>query len=93
MAVHLIEPRWPDAEVPRAYPCQATGTGPHAVTCGATPASVWRRFCHNGHSREVRLCGSHAALITRGLGSCAECASRGFDERAFLTPVELLLAR
>jgi hypothetical protein len=93
MAVHLIEPQWPDAKVPRMHPCQAGGTGPHAATCGATPASLWRRYCANGHSREVRLCGSHAALITRGLGSCAECAGRGVAAVAMISPVELLLAK
>lgn len=94
MAEHLIVPARhvvPDLKVPRMHPCEASGTGLAARKCGATPASLWRRFCHNGHSREVRLCPSHAALITRGMGACTECADRGFAARAFLAPVDLLL--
>lgn len=96
MAEHLIVPARhvvPDLKVPRMWPCEASGTGLAAQMCGATPASLWRRSCHNGHSREVRLCPAHAQLITSGMGACAECADRGFGAQAFLTPVELLLAR
>lgn len=80
-----------DLNVPRMHPCAAAGTGPHAVRCGATPASLWRRYCVNGHSREVLLCGTHAAVITRGMGACRECADRGLDVMAMISPVDLLL--
>jgi hypothetical protein len=80
-----------DLKVPRMHPCEATGTGPFAVQCGATPASLWRRWCANGHSREVRLCGTHAAVITRGMGACADCAARGATAPAMLEPADLLL--
>jgi hypothetical protein len=79
-----------DLKVPRMHPCEAAGTGPGAQQCGATPASLWRRYCANGHSREVWLCGTHAAVITRGMGACADCADRGTAAAAMITPVDLL---
>jgi hypothetical protein len=93
VAVHLVTPVRhvvPDLKVPRMWPCEASGTGLAARKCGATPASLWRRSCRNGHSRDVRLCPSHAQLITSGLGACAECADRGAAAAAFLAPVDLV---
>lgn len=91
--VHQIEPRWLTLAEPLMHPCQAGGVGAGATACGATPASLWRRYCRNGHSRQVRLCGSHALLITLGRGACADCIARGAgDVPAELEPVDLLLA-
>ena len=92
MSIHLLTVSRQvvaDLKVPRMHPCEAAGTGP-GPACGATPASLWRRYCVNGHSRQVRLCGTHAAVITRGMGACAECVGRGVDARAMITPVDLL---
>jgi hypothetical protein len=75
----------------RMHPCQASGTGPHAQVCGATPASVWERYCVNGHSRDVRLCPSHAFVIASGQGACCECADKGTSSQALLRPKDLIL--
>jgi hypothetical protein len=91
--VHQIEPRWPTLAEPLMHPCQAGGIGAGAQACGATPASLWRRYCRWGHSRRVRLCGSHALLITLGRGACSECVARGAgDVPAQLEAVDLLMA-
>lgn len=90
MAILTVEPRWPSLDVPRAWPCQAAGIGPGAQVCGATPAGLWRRLCANKHERDVRLCGSHAALSTAGLVACAECADRGVHAAARLEPLDLI---
>jgi hypothetical protein len=92
VTVHLITPQWDDAHVPRAWPCTAGGIGPHAQECGATPAGLWERYCDNGHARKVHLCGSHALLITRGFGRCADCSDRGVTCAAKIRPVDLPLA-
>lgn len=90
MAILTVEPLWPSLDVPRAHPCEAAGTGPGAQMCGATPASLWRRSCPNRHSRDARLCGSHAALAVTGLVACAECAARGVASAAMLEPLDLI---
>jgi hypothetical protein len=91
VAVHQISPDWMSTEEPRQWPCTAKGTGLGAEQCGATPASVWRRFCANGHSREVRMCGSHAALAAAGMVACTECIDKGTHCLAQLVPVDLVL--
>jgi hypothetical protein len=90
MAILTIEPLWPSLDVPRAWPCEAAGTGPGAQACGATPAGLWRRLCGNKHERDVRLCGSHAALSTLGLVACAECTARGVASAVMLEPLDLI---
>jgi hypothetical protein len=93
VAVHRLEFAAPDLKVPRMHPCEAGGTGPGAQRCGATPASLWHRSCGTpGHDRDVWLCGSHAALVTRGNGACRECLDRGVTVAAVLSPADLLLA-
>lgn len=93
LTIHLLDFKAPSLDVPRMHPCQATGTGPHAVACGATPASLWRRSCANGHERDCWLCPAHARLLATSLGQCADCAGRGAaGVRAVIAPVELLLA-
>jgi hypothetical protein len=92
MSVHEVSPLIPSLDVPRAHPCEASGIGPGSVACGATPASEWERYCLNGHTRQVRLCGIHAAMITSGGGQCADCADRGAVSMAMLRPLDLLLA-
>jgi hypothetical protein len=89
--VHQIAPWIPDLKVPRMHPCQATGIGPGATGCGATPASAWLRWCFNGHTRDVWLCGVHAKMIAAGMSACADCASRGVASAAWIKPVDLLL--
>jgi hypothetical protein len=91
MAVYDLAPWVPDLAEPRMAPCQATGIGTGAICCGATPASLWRRWCFNGHEREVRLCGVHAKMITAGMARCDDCARRGVICAATLAPVDLLL--
>jgi hypothetical protein len=81
----------PSTNEEREHPCVAGGVGPGAQLCGATPASLWERYCENGHSRECRLCPSHALLIARGNGACSECLAKGVDGRALLRPVDLIL--
>jgi hypothetical protein len=93
VTIHLLEMKAPSLDVPRMHPCEAGGTGPHAQLCGATPASLWRKSCANGHDRDVRLCGSHARLITMSLGACRECTDHGFQVAAKIEPVEMLLAK
>jgi hypothetical protein len=73
------------------WPCQAGGTGPLARQCGATPASLWRRWCHHGHERECWLCPVHAKMIASGLGTCADCADRGVSTRAWLAPLRMII--
>jgi hypothetical protein len=75
----------------REYPCQAKGVGPHVMVCGATPASLWERYCNNGHSRDVRLCPSHAVIFARGNGACSECLDKGTTCVAQLRPKDLIL--
>lgn len=75
------------------HPCKAGGIGPHAIECGATPASLWQRYCDNGHTRDVHLCGSHANLIAQGRGQCRECEDKGVTVVAKLRPLKLLLAK
>lgn len=88
-----LHPRWLTTAEPLMHPCQAGGVGSGATACGATPASLWRRYCRNGHERRVRLCGTHALLITLGRGACADCIAAGAgDMPAMLEPVDLLLA-
>jgi hypothetical protein len=94
MAVHQVEPSWPTLDVPRMHPCEAAGVGPGAVTCGATPASLWERSCGTpSHTREARLCGSHAAMTILGLVGCRECLARGAVAAVTLRPLEILLAK
>jgi hypothetical protein len=81
----------PSMNVARAHPCEAGGIGPHASLCGATPASVWRRRCGNGHERDVRLCGQHASLISQTPQACRDCLDRGVACVAVILPVDLLL--
>lgn len=81
----------PSTNEEREYPCVAGGIGTGATLCGATPASLWERYCENGHSRECRLCSSHALLIAQGRGACSECLEKGIDGQALLRPVDLVL--
>jgi len=81
----------PSTNESRMYPCEAKGIGSHAAMCGATPASLWERCCLNGHSRNVWLCPSHAWIIARGRGACAECVERGTSSVAMLRPKDLIL--
>lgn len=56
-------------------PCTAI-TGP-AISCGATPASLYYRTCGvASHGASVWLCPVHALLAPYG-GICRECARRG----------------
>lgn len=83
----------PSTNEVRQCPCVAGGVGPFAQRCGATPASRWERYCDNGHTREVRLCPSHARLFANGYGVCSEC----LDKRVLipcavkLRPLDLIL--
>jgi hypothetical protein len=81
----------PSTNEVRQYPCQARGIGPFSAQCGATPASLWERYCVNGHTREVRLCPAHAVLIARGHGACTECLDKGTASAVMLRPLDLLL--
>jgi hypothetical protein len=81
----------PSTNEPREFPCQAGGIGPGAIQCGATPSSRWERYCDNGHTREVRLCPSHAVLIAKGYGACTECLDKGTSAAAKLRPLDLIL--
>jgi hypothetical protein len=92
MAVHQLQfGAGSSTNEAREYPCQAKGTGAHTMVCGATPSSLWERYCRNGHSREVRLCPSHANLIARGYGACSDCIERGVSTEALLRPKDLIL--
>ena len=75
----------------RMHPCEAKGVGTHVMLCGATPASLWERYCQNGHSRLVRLCPSHANTMAMGYGLCAECIDHGTSSPALLRPKDLIL--
>jgi len=92
MTTHqLVFGSGPSTNESREYPCQAKGVGPHAIECGATPSSLWERYCRNGHIREVRLCPSHALIIARGFGVCTQCIERGITSEALLRPKDLVL--
>ena len=62
--------------IPRAEPCSALVLP--KVECGATPASLYLRYCTvPSHARKVWLCPVHASLVSIGGSICRECASRG----------------
>jgi hypothetical protein len=89
---HWLDFTAPTLPALRWWPCTATGLPPHEQPCGATPASLWRRWCPNGHSDRVRLCGTHAALVTLGCCRCRPCAERGAGfVPASIAPVDLVL--
>jgi hypothetical protein len=76
MAIFTISPAIPDLKVFRAYPCGAI-VAPD-VECGATPASLYQRFCGvTGHDRDIWLCPVHATLAICGGAICQECAKAG----------------
>lgn len=57
-------------------PCTAV-TGPEA-SCGATPASLYRRTCGvMSHGADIWLCPVHAGLAAYGAAICRLCAERG----------------
>ena len=66
----------PDLRIPRMTPCTAR-TGPKEE-CGATPVSLYRRYCVvPSHERKIWICPVHANLVAAGLSMCRECADRG----------------
>jgi hypothetical protein len=91
MSIQHLDFRVPSLDEPRMEPCRAGGTGPGAQECGATPASLWLRYCLNNHRRRVRLCGTHAAMTTRGLVACTECLDKGTSAQAMISPADLIL--
>lgn len=93
MDVITLDFKAPSLDVSRMFPCVAGGIGPFATTCGATPASLWRRTCRNKHEALVRLCGNHALLIARAHGMCRVCSDHGFAVAITIEPVEILLAK
>jgi hypothetical protein len=77
VAIHLLEPVAPTLNVPRMHPC-AAWMDADARDCGATPAWLYRRVCVHGHIRDVWLCTTHEALVSRtGGASCRDCADLG----------------
>jgi len=92
VTTHRLDLVAPSLDIPRMHPCQAQGIGPGSVLCGATPASLWRKECGTpSHGQDAWLCGNHASLIARGMGTCRACGDRGATARVTLAPVDLLL--
>jgi len=69
-----VDPVAPDAKVSRGYPCGALPGGKPAE-CGATPAELYVKTCPHGHTRTVRLCGTHFAEVITARASCRDCAA------------------
>lgn len=64
----------PDARIPRGHPCGAYSADGSAA-CGATPAEPYVKTCPHGHTRKIRLCGTHAAEAVTARASCRDCAT------------------
>jgi hypothetical protein len=66
----------PDLNVPRMQPCSAV-VAPR-IECGATPASLYRRYCTvPSHERIIWLCAVHASVVVCNASVCRECADVG----------------
>jgi hypothetical protein len=88
VAVYPLEFIAPSENVPRMHPC-AAWMDQDARTCGATPAWLYRRVCAHGHTRDVWLCTTHEALVSRtGGAACRDCA--GLGQWAHRCPVALV---
>ena len=65
-----------DLRIVRMWPCSALVLS--KTECGATPASLYRRYCVvPSHARKIWLCPVHAALVAAGGSICRECAAVG----------------
>ena len=83
----------PDLHVPRARPCTAI-VGPSAGTCGATPASQYRRSCPvASHGKDIWLCPVHAAFVASGSCMCRDCEIRGGVSQARIYRIVMLPVR
>lgn len=66
----------PNLLVPRMNPC--SGLIGKDVTCQATPASLYRRYCREEtHTEDVWLCPIHATMAFTQMAVCKRCAARG----------------
>jgi hypothetical protein len=65
-----------DLKLPRMEPCSAV-VAPR-IECGATPASLYRRYCTvPSHERKIWLCPVHASVVASNGSICRDCAERG----------------
>jgi hypothetical protein len=71
----------PDLKIFATYPCSAVVAPPahgFAIECGATPASMYRRYCTTpSHERVIWLCPVHASVVAANASICRECAEMG----------------
>jgi hypothetical protein len=76
MSILPVGPVIPDLHVPRMEPCSARISP--ILECGATPASLYSRYCTvPSHERKIWLCPIHAAIVATGGSICRECADAG----------------
>jgi hypothetical protein len=88
MAVYPLELTAPSLNVPRGHPCAAFLDQARAE-CGATPALLFRRVCAHQHARDLYLCKTHEAAVSRpGMATCRDCA--GLSTGAHACPVALV---
>lgn len=67
----------PDLKIFATYPCSAV-VAPRGVECGATPASLYKRYCTvPSHERIIWLCPVHASVVAANASICRECAAMG----------------
>jgi hypothetical protein len=65
-----------DLKIPRMQPCSAV-VAPR-VECGATPASLYKRYCTvPSHESDIWLCPVHASVVAANGSMCRVCAERG----------------